>query len=163
MSSQIQREKSTVCRIFAILDGDSTGRAVAKNLLEANLLPQSDIFIIALSGKKESELEDLLNPAVYLEALSDKFGRDFREGHFRNMTKKWGDNFKQAAQTIGVAGDSAENLKTAKLIVSDVVSSVEATSLLRTDAVETASSLSRLLLGALGHPEDRRAPDERAT
>lgn len=147
MTSHIQREKSTVCRIFAVLDNDATGRQESKRIIEAQLLPESDVFLLGLSAKKDSELEDLLDPAAYLQGLTEKFGRPFTENHFQNMSKKWSDNFNSAAGRLGIAGDPYEVLKSAKVAVSTAVRSAPTSARLRPESIETISALSHLLTG----------------
>lgn len=155
MASHIQREKSTVCRIFVVLDDDAAGRQEASNIIGRRLIPQADVFLLAHSGKKESELEDLLNPDVYLNSLMDEFGRPFKETQFRNPSKKWSVNFHIAAQSLGVAGDPSENLERAKVAVAGAVQQSDPTARLLPASVESVQTLNYLLTDALMSEERR--------
>ena len=146
----IQREKTTICRIIAVLDNDSAGRQQAENVKSSNLIPSDDIFLLGLPGKRDSELEDVLNPDAYIDALKEHFGRPFSARHFANATKKWSDNFLTAANALGVAGGEEQIVRAAKVAVAAAVTGCSDSSLvLRSAASETVDSLSYLLTRAL--------------
>lgn len=117
----LQREKSTGCRILVILDNDKAGEDEAKLLSGGGFLDQKSIFILREAGRKTSEIEDLVDPTVYIDSLSDQFGRKFTATHFANPNKKWGENFTAAAKSLGVSGDDGVNLRTAKVTVASAV------------------------------------------
>lgn len=117
MRSQILRERSTVCRIIVILDGDAPGEAEAQRLIDEGIVEQAGVFVLRAKGRRSSEMEDLINPNVYLAELSTHFGRTFSSSQFTPITHKWSDNFLRACSNMGVAGDPAANLKTAKSLV----------------------------------------------
>ncbi|MXS74224.1 hypothetical protein CSIV_15505 [Microbacterium sp. CSI-V] len=121
LRSHLQREKSTGCRIIVVLDNDQAGEDEANLLSDGGFLDQKSIFILREPGRKPSEIEDLIDPSVYLEALTQEFGRTFKSSHFANPNKKWGDNFTVAANALGVVGVEADNLIKAKVAVSAAV------------------------------------------
>lgn len=121
MRSHVIQERSSACRIIAVLDNDQAGRAEAERLHEEGILDQKSIFILRRTGMKSSEIEDLLLCEVYLEALKEAFGRNFSSTHFSNASKRWSENFLSAADTLALSGASDENAKTAKIAVSDAV------------------------------------------
>lgn len=146
MRSQIQREKSTMCRIFVVLDDDRAGREEARNIKEANVIPAGDIFLLG-GHSQERELEDLIRPDVFLPALSEEFQRSFNEGHFKNRGVKWSRNLENAAKALGVA-ESGEALQArAKSAVAQAVQQGEGDAL-RDDVVEHVRALSELILRA---------------
>ncbi|WP_100812331.1 MULTISPECIES: ATP-dependent endonuclease [unclassified Microbacterium] len=118
----IQRERSTACRILAVLDGDAAGDAQAQQLHDDGVLDRANIFVLRDPGRDASEIEDLINPSVYLDALKTKFGRQFKENQFKNPRKKWSQNFVAAASAVGLSGAPADLLKEAKMVVSHSVS-----------------------------------------
>lgn len=148
MPSHIQREKSTVCRIFAVLDNDPAGRQESQRIIDQQLLPRSDVYLLSLKGRKNCELEDFLNPDVYLDALSEEFGRPFGVKHFANKSVKWSENFGSAASTLGIAGDPSEVLRMAKVAIATAIRSSDVSTRLRPEALEAIGALNHLLTGA---------------
>lgn len=146
LRSHVQREKSTLCQIFVVVDGDAPGRDEAARVIEQKLLPARNVFALNDGLRKQSELEDLLNPAVYLDALNDKFGRTFTEAHFKNRSRKWADNFEQAATTLGVVV-TPTTLDDAKQAVAEAVRAADPASLVRPEAKPSLVSLGALVRG----------------
>ncbi|WP_432788989.1 AAA family ATPase [Brevibacterium sp. K11IcPPYGO002] len=140
----ISREKSSVSRIIAVLDGDEAGQAEASRLREERLLSPENIFVVRDSTRKYSELEDLLEPSEYVSALSDLFGRPFASKHFAKRSLKWSQNLAAAAASLGLA-DSYEDLETkAKRCVAQRVTEVDS-AVLKESAKENIDAL-RLLI-----------------
>lgn len=143
--AQIQREKATVCRIVAVLDADIAGREEARLIEKAGLLDVRSVFLLKSSVRtRESELEDLLRPEVYLSAVSDLFGREFRDRHFQNSARKWSENLQRACEGLGVPGDPEDLLERAKVAVATAVEQ-SGDQVLRPEDVETIGALSGLL------------------
>ncbi|MFC7375105.1 ATP-dependent endonuclease [Brachybacterium sp. GCM10030268] len=117
----IQQERSTACKIIVVLDGDKAGDLEAQRLHDTGVIDKKNIFVLRDSGRSQSEIEDMILPQVYLDAMAKKFGRKFKENQFRNPRKKWSENFRAAALQLGVSGDEAENVTAAKVAVSDAV------------------------------------------
>lgn len=121
MRAQVQREKSTVCRIIVVLDDDAEGREEARRLRDAAVLPDKNVFV--LGGRKtQAELEDLVRPEVYLPALERTFARVFTASHFSNKSRKWSANFAAAALVLGISGRD-DLLDEAKAAVAEAVAS----------------------------------------
>jgi predicted ATP-dependent endonuclease of OLD family len=119
----IQRERSTACRILVVLDGDKAGEDQAEKLHNEGVLDRKNIFVLRDSGRDVSEIEDLLEPAVYLDALEKEFGRQFKENQFKNPRKKWSQNFLAATLSLGLSGQGDDLLKAAKKAVSSTAAS----------------------------------------
>ena len=121
----IQHERSTACRIIAVLDGDAAGDNRAGQLHSDGILDRANIFVLRDLGRDFSEIEDLLHPSVYLGALEKSFGREFKEAQFKNPRKKWSQNFLAAASAVGLSGLDPDLLKEAKIAVSKSASASE--------------------------------------
>lgn len=121
LRSHIQRERSTGCRLVVVLDRDPAGEKEAKRLHDEGVIDMRSVYTLSDGKRKTSEIEDMVEPAVYLASLSKKFGRTFAASHFASVGKKWSDDFRSAAISLAVAGDEAENLKLAKIVVCDAV------------------------------------------
>ena len=121
MRSHILRERSNACRLVIVLDDDASGNQEATTLRTEGVVDARSIFILRAGPKRNSEIEDLIEPDVYLHALNERFGRNFAASSFANASRKWSDNFKAASANLAVAGDPVENLKTAKMAVCEAV------------------------------------------
>lgn len=119
IASHIQRERSTACKILVVLDGDKAGESQAERLHDDGVLDRKSIFVLRDSNRSASEIEDLIKPEVYLEALQDEFGRRFKENHFKNPRLRWSENFHQAALTLGLSGDEKDLVRKAKVAVAN--------------------------------------------
>lgn len=144
MARLIQHERSTACRILVVLDGDGSGDNRAEQLHNDGILDRANIFVLREPGRDSSEIEDLIDPRVYLDALKTRFGREFKETQFRNPRNKWSQNFLAAASAIGLSGPDSDLLKEAKLAVSESVSRAEIQS-----AKESAMAVMEALSAAI--------------
>lgn len=104
-----------------VLDNDDAGELEAKNLNTGGFLDPKSIFILREPSLKPSEIEDLIEPSVYLDTLQQEFGRQFKSTHFADPHRKWSQSFALAANSLGVVGSDAENLTKAKVAVSNAV------------------------------------------
>lgn len=147
MRAQIQREKSTVCRILVVLDDDSAGRDESRRIRDSSILLDQHIFMLRDSSRQSSELEDLIEPDVYLEALSQKLGRTFTSQHFANKARKWTENLQEAARTLGASLSGVELDDLAKSAVSTAVQSAQ-TQRAKSEVRTHLLSLSDLILGS---------------
>lgn len=117
----IQRERSTACRILVVLDGDQAGADEAGRLHDQGILDRKNIFVLRDAGRDASEVEDLLEPSGYVDALSQEFGRRFKDSQFKNPRQKWSKNFLAAASTLGLSGADSELIREAKMAVQRAV------------------------------------------
>ncbi|WP_155979851.1 ATP-dependent endonuclease [Nocardiopsis sp. CNS-639] len=144
LRSLIAREKSTICRIIVALDNDQAGRQETDLIRKDSLLNPNSIFMIGDPEKRNSELEDLIEPSVYLEKLSQEFQRSFLESHFKNRSKKWSENLESAAQSLGIALHGNDLIDLAKKIVSEAVKDNPDNSI-KASCADTISSFARLV------------------
>ncbi|MBE9940082.1 AAA family ATPase [Cellulosimicrobium cellulans] len=151
----VVREKSTVCRIIVVLDGDDAGQQEANRLVSDNMLSSREVFLLRDGKRKHSELEDLLEPSAYLPQLSREFGRVFLERHFQARSKKWTQNLDSAALELGIPLAGQELHDCAKRIVADaIVASGSAP--LRESAVANLRALGELIWPVAGDPSAER-------
>ena len=82
-----------LCRCYAFLDNDSTGKTAAKRAVAQNVLSTGEITsVTALDLKGESEMEDLYDPKAYRDLLFTLYGVDINTNpKFNNPKKKWSD------------------------------------------------------------------------
>ena len=145
MRSQIQREKSTVCRILVVLDDDAEGREEARRIRDTSVLPEKNVFV--LGGRRtQAEIEDLVQIDVYLQALNSTFARTFKSAHFSNRARKWSANFTAAALTLGIPSRT-DLLDEAKIAVADAISAHDG-EVLRKESREHVTALTQMIRSA---------------
>lgn len=84
----LARDAAT-CLVF--VDSDSEGISVADKVRNSGLLQPSDVFRVpARDGCAETEFEDIFNPSIYLQALSDLTGITVSRDEFFSFQQKTG-------------------------------------------------------------------------
>jgi len=68
--------RDSLAAIHAFLDSDEAGHQAAAAAAAEGLLDEPDRTFAIRSGKTESEFEDLVDPALYADAVEDRFGVD---------------------------------------------------------------------------------------
>lgn len=145
LRSFIQREKSTLCRIVVVLDSDGAGKEEAHQLEMENFISSKNVFLLGVHNKKNSELEDIIRPEVYLQALSDHFNRPFTTSHFQRKDRKWSENLAQAASVLGIADTGKPLLEKAKIAVADAVRIHDSNDIPVPEAHETLAALAKVI------------------
>jgi putative ATP-dependent endonuclease of OLD family len=106
--------KSMICGVHAFLDDDAAGQAALAKAISVNALEQSEYHFARILSHKETELEDLVLPSCYLNAIETKYGINigqlFTKGNakwsvrlekaFRNKNKLWSDEIKSDCKII---------------------------------------------------------------
>ncbi|MBR2094917.1 MAG: AAA family ATPase [Fibrobacter sp.] len=62
-----------VCKVFVVTDADKPARETLKKLKEDGLVLESDYCSLTCTGKTESEIEDVFNPASYLDFINERY------------------------------------------------------------------------------------------
>lgn len=89
LGAKIGLYRGILCGIHCFLDHDEAGRTAVEKAVHASLIDVADFNFALLSGKADTELEDLLNPEVYSEKLKAVFGVDLSVIKPRNRKAKW--------------------------------------------------------------------------
>jgi hypothetical protein len=71
------------------MDADAAGIEATKKALEGGLLEPADYTLVTCPGLKESELEDLIDSATYVDAIRKRWNVDLAVPSFRNGKAKW--------------------------------------------------------------------------
>lgn len=87
LSSKLYESHNTMFEYYVFLDGDTAGRTAYKAALDKNLITLSQITFTARKGKKESELEDLIKPEVYLDKLNEMYNVNIKIKELNSMKK----------------------------------------------------------------------------
>lgn len=94
LSSKLYDSHNTMFDYYVFLDGDNAGRSAYEEAESKNLINLSQISFTSRVGKRESELEDLIKPEVYLGKLNNECSINITEDNLNSM-KKWSDQIEQ--------------------------------------------------------------------
>lgn len=142
----VQRERSTLCQIFAVVDGDTAASQEVERIVATGLLSHSAIFKLRSPSRTEIELEDLVSPSGYLHALSEHFGRTFEEKHFSRRDVKWSRKLTNAATQLGISVPDQDLIDQAKKLVVDACT-LNSLDVVAPELRELVAALDRMLTG----------------
>lgn len=94
LTSKLYESNNMLFDYYVFIDGDTSGKDAYNDANGKNLIDLSKITFASCPGKKESELEDLIIPDIYLNRLNQEFGTNINNTQFNSM-KKWSDQLKQ--------------------------------------------------------------------
>lgn len=119
LATKLYESHNTMFDYYVFLDGDDAGRNAYEEAQDKKLINLSQISFTSCKGKKESELEDLINPDIYLEKINSECSVNITKENLKSM-KKWSDQIKQLFIDKGKPWDKniEDELKT---IVADAV------------------------------------------
>ncbi len=139
---RLSQYASGVCGVFVVLDHDKQGKSAAQSALDDGLLEQSDYRLTAALGKKEAELEDLIDPDTYLESLNTHLGLRLTRAEIRKGNSKWSARLSALVRKKGKLWNASTEKKV-KIVVADAVVANPASALDPNDelVVEIASLL----------------------
>lgn len=97
--SEVQR---AMCNVHCFLDHDQAGKDAAKKAINDNLVTTADVTYATHPMYFESELEDLLNPSIYADFLSNKYRVSLDVGReWTNKRGKWSVRMEKVFKTQG--------------------------------------------------------------
>jgi hypothetical protein len=117
---RLSQYSSGVCGVFVLMDDDASGRAAVQAMLDDGLLLPLDYRLTTARGKREAELEDLIDPALYVQRVNAEFGLRLTSAGVRRGSVKWS----QRLATLFAEGGklwTAQAAKQVKTIVADAV------------------------------------------
>ena len=112
----IDIQRQFINQILILLDSDAAGRNTVDSLKNSHRVDESEVRLIPPLKRprtSEVELEDMLQAEFIASTLNKKFGNSFRADDFNNVTTKWSNNFRHAAQSAGIQDDAINAAKKA--------------------------------------------------
>ena len=101
LKSEAYSLQQLCCNFMFVLDYDSAGKDAA-NILKSTLsIPEDKIRYFMKPSKKDTELEDYMNPDIYKDYLMSK-GIDISNSIFRNQSLKWSDKIDKICASVGI-------------------------------------------------------------
>lgn len=102
LSYKISLWKNLLCDVYAFLDNDSTGIKSYEDAEDRGLISLKQVSFVNLQGRRESEIEDLINPEIYNQDIFAKFGVNLSTSlPFKNKKQKWSMRVKNAFKANG--------------------------------------------------------------
>lgn len=95
--------RDSLASVHAFLDHDATGQAAAETAAQEGLLDMTDRTFALLPGApRETEFEDLVDPAVYAETFQDRFGISVTSPWMTRLGKgKWSQRLPVVVKSSG--------------------------------------------------------------
>ncbi len=122
LSHKLVAARDAMCATYCFLDNDSAGRDAIKAAQQDGLLSASEVTLASRVGMKESELEDLIDPTIYLAKVLTTYGVDLTVPAFGQMKPKWSERVQSVFLTQGKIWDEATCSSIKANIVNQVVS-----------------------------------------
>lgn len=90
LTSKLYESNNTMFEYYVFLDGDNAGKSAYEDAESKKLISLSQISFTSRTGKRESELEDLIDPDIYLSRINDECKINISKEDLNSM-KKWSD------------------------------------------------------------------------
>jgi len=74
MEQNIRFIRNQISRLHVVVDNDEPGRQEISNLLSNSMLSESEYTILTMNGLSNSEIENMIDPTVYAQKISSKYG-----------------------------------------------------------------------------------------
>lgn len=117
---RLNRLESDVCDVFVVMDADEAGRQAIEKATSEGIIQRPSTFLIANPGQSQSELEDLIDPELYSDAIEGESGIIISGSRFTQQRSKWSQRMERVAGESGQIWDrNTEN--ECKRIVADKV------------------------------------------
>jgi len=150
-----------VCASFVVMDNDQQGRAAVTSALADNLLSEASYVLMAFPGKTDSELEDFIDPGLYLPRLDSVFGLTLTSEEVRRGRDKWSVRMGALFRKHGKIWNEATQRRV-KEIVAESVEQGRSSALIKDGSVRLRE-LARRLETLLGHNASLDAVGEERT
>lgn len=113
LSQMFTYAKTDLCDPYAIIDNDKEGLSAVQTALSREILKEADYILLKCRGKKESELEDLIDQNIYADAVLQEFGVDITKRHkqLKKQNLKWSEKMKNIFEINGKLFDSDTEIK----------------------------------------------------
>lgn len=112
--------KGILCSVHCFVDDDSAGRAAIAKAKSAGVIGDGDFGLTIISGRTETEFEDLIQEATYAGPVQSRFGVDISSVKARNRKSKWSGRMSDIFAQSGIPFDDLVKMRL-KLTVAQAV------------------------------------------
>jgi predicted ATP-dependent endonuclease of OLD family len=120
LSAKAGLYKGILCSIHCFVDDDAAGRTAISKAKSAGVIDDGDFGLTIISGRIETEFEDLVQYSIYAGAVQARFGVDIRSVKARNKKAKWSGRMSDIFAQSGVPFDELVKMRL-KLTVAQAV------------------------------------------
>lgn len=114
--------RDALCLTHSFLDDDSCGREAFERARREGLATDGDVNFATCAGKREAEVEDWYDPAIYMAAILASYRVDLANPKFRS-SKKWSDRvgevFRVSGKQWNARVESEVKRQVAELVAAD--------------------------------------------
>lgn len=108
------------CNYLFLLDYDSAGKEGANIIKNELSIPEDKIRFFMKPGKKETEIEDLINPEIYSQYLLSK-NIDISDNNFKNQSLKWSNKIERICSNVGIDFTKESEFEIKKYISNNLI------------------------------------------
>jgi putative ATP-dependent endonuclease of OLD family len=113
LSYMLGRVQEAMCSWHVFLDNDSCGVSAMEKAEKEGLLISADCTLANCIGKKESELEDMIDVGLYSDLLQRQYGVSHMSPQFKGR-EKWSDRVKKVFSANGKLWNDLVEMKLKK-------------------------------------------------
>lgn len=121
LSYKLSLLRDAICLYHVFLDDDKCGREAYRKAKDSGMLQDAHVNLAKASGKTESELEDLFDPALCSHAINAKYNVSLENPKFRGKGK-WSDRVHSVFDAHGKPWDDSIKADIKKLVSLQVAS-----------------------------------------
>ena len=116
MDNYVRFIRHQLCSIHVFVDDDESGRQTISNMKNSRNIEDSEYTILRMSGVSNSEIENMVDPDVYADAIEQKYGipkdaivqikdskaewKQFMRDLFKEQGKEWNEDIVDDLKTI---------------------------------------------------------------
>lgn len=116
LSQGILYWQTALCDVFAFIDNDQEGQSARCEALKNESIKPKNITLVPQMGQTESEIEDLILPKWYADAVKKRYGVDLNHHTFKKGKHKWSDRMKKVFDVYGQLWDDTTKSEIKKII-----------------------------------------------
>lgn len=117
LPNQVALYRSLLCQVHVFADNDSAGKDAVQKCKSYGLIEDTDYHLASAIGRKESELEDLIDHRVYASGIAQLIGIEFPTKQFTRSKFKWSRRLEDELKSAG----KVQDIQAIKTIVADCV------------------------------------------
>ncbi|HBO96528.1 MAG TPA: hypothetical protein DE315_04350, partial [Candidatus Omnitrophica bacterium] len=117
--------KEQAFQVHAFIDNDSIAQGAYAKAVEKSILSHQEVHMASVPRMKESEIEDLIDPKIYINAIQKECDVDLNNTKFRSDKKKWTERVQYCFLQQGKPWNDKIKLDVKKIVVRCLVDSGE--------------------------------------
>lgn len=121
LAYKLTQYKGLLCNTIAYLDNDKCGRDAFDGAKSKGLITYSEVIFATCPGKAQSEIEDLIKPDVYFDAIKNHFSIRLNVRLFKDKKKKWSDRIAIVFKNQGKPWDDKIKAEVKRIVTEMVV------------------------------------------